>query len=64
VADHASVDAAFAATIAATNRIDVLVNNAGINGPVHPSWEYPLEAWDRVVAIDYSIAAARSCPRC
>jgi NAD(P)-dependent dehydrogenase (short-subunit alcohol dehydrogenase family) len=52
VANDASVDAAFAATIAATKRIDVLVNNAGINGPVHPSWEYPLEAWDQVIAID------------
>jgi 3-oxoacyl-[acyl-carrier protein] reductase len=52
VADRAGVERAFAATIAATGRIDVLVNNAGINGPVHPTWEYPVEAWERVVAID------------
>jgi 3-oxoacyl-[acyl-carrier protein] reductase len=52
VADGAGVEQAFAATIAATGRIDVLVNNAGINGPVHPTWEYPVEAWDKVIAID------------
>jgi 3-oxoacyl-[acyl-carrier protein] reductase len=33
-------------------RIDVLVNNAGINGPVAPVSEYPLDAWDRVLAVD------------
>ncbi len=33
-------------------KIDILVNNAGINGPIKPTWEYPLEDWDRVVAID------------
>ena len=33
-------------------KVDILVNNAGINGPIKPTWEYPLEDWDRVVAID------------
>jgi len=28
------------------------VNNAGINGPVAPSWEYPVDAWEKVIAID------------
>jgi len=22
-------------------------HNAGINGPIKPAWEYPLEDWDR-----------------
>jgi len=52
IADRASVDRAFAATLNATKQVDILVNNAGINGPVHPSWEYPPEAWDQVIAID------------
>ena len=52
VADRGSVDAAFAATMAMTKRIDILVNNAGINGPIHPTWEYPPEAWDQVIAVD------------
>ncbi|MCC6868736.1 MAG: SDR family oxidoreductase [Burkholderiales bacterium] len=52
VADFASVERAYAATIAAAGRADILINNAGINGPVLPTWEYPLDAWDRVLAID------------
>jgi NAD(P)-dependent dehydrogenase (short-subunit alcohol dehydrogenase family) len=52
VADHASVEHAFAATMERVDRIDILVNNAGVNGPVASVWEYPLEAWDRVLAVD------------
>ena len=54
VADRRSVEAAFAATIDAGKRVDILVNNAGINGPIHPTWEYPPEAWDQVIAVDLS----------
>ena len=52
VSDFAAVERAFAATEAALGKVDILVNNAGINGPVAPTWEYPLEAWDRVLAVD------------
>jgi NAD(P)-dependent dehydrogenase (short-subunit alcohol dehydrogenase family) len=52
VSSYASVEAALEATLEALGRIDILVNNAGINGPVAPAWEYPLDAWDRVVAVD------------
>ncbi len=52
VADHASVASAFEAAVAQFGQIHVLVNNAGINGPIKPTWEYPLEDWDRVVATD------------
>jgi len=45
---------AFAATLAALGQVDILVNNAGINGPVAPSWEYPPEAWERVLAVNLS----------
>ena len=44
--------AAFGAAVAQFGQIHILVNNAGINGPIKPSWEYPLEDWDRVVAIN------------
>jgi len=54
VADLASVERAHAQTIARAGRIDILVNNAGINGPVAPTWEYPPDAWDEVLAIDLS----------
>ena len=33
-------------------RIDILVNNAGISGPVRRSWEYPLEEWRKVMAVN------------
>ena len=52
VADIASVERAFAATLQMTSRVDILVNNAGINGPVATVSEYPLDAWDRVVAVN------------
>jgi 3-oxoacyl-[acyl-carrier protein] reductase len=52
IADRNSVQRAFATTIEATTRVEILVNNAGINGPVHPTWEYPPDAWDTVIAVD------------
>jgi NAD(P)-dependent dehydrogenase (short-subunit alcohol dehydrogenase family) len=52
VANRASVEAAVAATIDAVGPIDILVNNAGVNGPVLPVWDYPDDAWDKVMAID------------
>jgi len=52
VSDLASVERAFAAAMAKTGRIDILVNNAGVNGPVAPVWEYPIDAWHRVLAVD------------
>ena len=52
VASYPSVEAAFNAAVAQLGKVDILVNNAGINGPIAPTWEYPLEDWDRVVAID------------
>ena len=47
-----AVERAFAASHAALGGLDILINNAGINGPVAPSWEYPVAAWDRVLAVD------------
>jgi 3-oxoacyl-[acyl-carrier protein] reductase len=52
VADHAAVAAALRECEAAVGDVHNLVNNAGINGPVAPVWDYPVEAWDRVLAID------------
>ena len=52
VSSHESVDAAFATTLQAFGQVDILVNNAGINGPVTPSWEYPLDIWQTVIAVD------------
>ena len=52
VSDPDSVEAATRNTLAAMGRIDVLVNNAGVNGPTVPNWEYPIEDWRRVIAVD------------
>jgi 3-oxoacyl-[acyl-carrier protein] reductase len=32
--------------------VDVVVNNAGINGPTVPVWEYDAEDWQRVLDVD------------
>jgi 2-dehydro-3-deoxy-L-rhamnonate dehydrogenase (NAD+) len=39
-------------TVETLGQVDILVNNAGINGPVAPCWEYPVDAWNRVLAVD------------
>src|SRR5262245_15287453 len=52
VASYPSIEAAFNKALKAFGQLDILVNNAGINGPIKPTWEYPLEDWDKVIAID------------
>ena len=52
VTDLAEVERAAAAAIRRLGRIDILVNNAGVNGPTVPTWEYPPEAWAKVLAVD------------
>lgn len=52
VADYAAVERAFSESEKALADIRILVNNAGVNGPVAPVWEYPVDAWDRVLAVD------------
>ncbi len=52
VADPDDVSVAVKKTVSALGGIDVLVNNAGISGPNAPTWEYPVQAWRRVIEID------------
>jgi len=52
VVNEAQVEAAALAVIAQLGRIDMLVNNAGIAGPVRRSWEYPPEEWRKVMAVN------------
>lgn len=52
VASLESVEAAFSAAVSQLGHIDILINNAGINGPVVSSWEYPVAAWEKVIAVD------------
>ncbi|MGM9427597.1 SDR family NAD(P)-dependent oxidoreductase [Hydrogenophaga sp. MI9] len=52
VSDAASVQAAYEQTHATVGDFQILVNNAGINGPVLPVTDYPLDAWSRVLAVN------------
>jgi 3-oxoacyl-[acyl-carrier protein] reductase len=52
VSSQQQVQTGFDTVVAENGPVDILINNAGINGPVAPAWEYPLDAWERVLAID------------
>jgi NAD(P)-dependent dehydrogenase (short-subunit alcohol dehydrogenase family) len=52
VSSLAEVEAATAATLGSFSGIDILVANAGIAGPNHTTWEYPVDEWRRVVDVD------------
>ena len=46
------VDRAVAAVVQALGGIDILVANAGITGPNHKVWEYPVDDWRQVVDVN------------
>ena len=52
VTDATAVQHAADATAAMLGRIDILVASAGITGPNHPTWEYPVAEWDRVIDVN------------
>jgi 2-dehydro-3-deoxy-L-rhamnonate dehydrogenase (NAD+) len=52
VADMAAVTRAVAETLKLAPGIDILVNNAGITGPNEKVWDYPVEAWNEVLAVN------------
>ncbi|MEO3999365.1 SDR family NAD(P)-dependent oxidoreductase [Mesorhizobium sp. CAU 1732] len=52
VADAMAVQETFDAAARRFGGIDILINNAGINGPVAHVEDYPLDAWQKVLAID------------
>lgn len=52
VSDADSVNAATEATVTKHGTIDILVANAGIAGPNHKTWEYPVDAWKQIIDIN------------
>jgi NAD(P)-dependent dehydrogenase (short-subunit alcohol dehydrogenase family) len=52
VRDPEGVARAARETLDAAGQIDVLVANAGIAGPNHPTWEYPLDAWREILDVN------------
>jgi NAD(P)-dependent dehydrogenase (short-subunit alcohol dehydrogenase family) len=52
VSDISSVAIATENTILKHGKIDILVASAGIAGPNHLLWEYPLDAWKQVIDVN------------
>jgi 3-oxoacyl-[acyl-carrier protein] reductase len=52
VAIAESVNAATTTTAQKHGKIDILIANAGIAGPNHKTWEYPVDAWKQIIDIN------------
>ena len=52
ISNYKSVENALAESLTHENKIDILINNAGIAGPNFKTWDYPLEEWQKVIDID------------
>lgn len=52
VSQHASVRAAVQATLLLAPKVDALVNSAGVTGPNVKLWDYPVDAWEQVMAVN------------
>jgi len=52
ITSYDSVQKATIATLGKNNKIDILINNAGIAGPSFKTWEYPIDQWQNVIDID------------
>jgi 2-dehydro-3-deoxy-L-rhamnonate dehydrogenase (NAD+) len=52
IADPDAVHRAASETARVLGKIDILVASAGITGPNHTTWEYPVDAWDRVIDVN------------
>ena len=52
VTNEGHVASAAKAVQANLGRIDILVNNAGVSGVVRRSWEYPVDEWRKIMAVN------------
>lgn len=52
VADDEAVRAMIATTVEKTGALHLLVNNAGIGGPLAPTGEYPVDGWRQVIDVN------------
>ncbi|HEY6491181.1 MAG: SDR family NAD(P)-dependent oxidoreductase [Terracidiphilus sp.] len=52
VSDASSVETALHSTLATCGKIDILIANAGIAGPNHSTWDYPIDAWEQVIQVN------------
>lgn len=52
VTDYAAVEQATQQVVRDFGGVDVLINGAGINGPIAPLVDYPLDGWRRTIALN------------
>ena len=52
ISDPHSVAAAFETTASSLGGVDILVASAGITGPNTALWEYPIDAWRKVMDVN------------
>ena len=52
ITSYDSVQKSTIATLDKNNKIDILINNAGIAGPSFKTWDYPIDQWQNVIDID------------
>ncbi|MEM9313559.1 MAG: SDR family NAD(P)-dependent oxidoreductase [Pseudomonadota bacterium] len=52
MAKHEEVEAMVAFAVEHTGRLDMLVNNAGVAGPMEPLGDYAIEAWHKVLDVN------------
>ena len=52
MSNAADVQRAADATVAACGKIDIVIASAGITGPNTTVWEYPLDAWRKVIDVN------------
>lgn len=54
IAKAADCEALVATAVERFGGLDIAVNNAGISGPLAPVGEYPIDGWDKVIAVNLS----------
>ena len=52
VSEMTSVGSALQKTLGIVPAIDIFINNAGISGPNAKLWEYPIDDWKRIFAVN------------
>jgi 2-dehydro-3-deoxy-L-rhamnonate dehydrogenase (NAD+) len=52
ISDFSSVSKSVEETIRQIGGIDILVNSAGVTGPTVPVTEFPIEGWEKTIAIN------------
>src|SRR5687768_3560074 len=54
--------ASIASALKGVDKVDVLVNNAGIAGMNKPTVDYPIEEWERVLRVNLTASSSAAAP--